>query len=734
MNGRGEFVDEISPDVSGRKNVAHGPAVRDGSANPPSPPSPLPLARERGVEGGVRALHPGLAPWSRVRGIPPLTGLRKQHYGDHGFALVFTLLLLSMMSLMALAMVFSSSSDMLINGYYRNARGSFYAADSGLNIARQQLQSQIVAQVPSTFTTNPIPAGAAATVLSSVLTAYASSTSLNAGQAANSWVESFVIPNTTGCPTTFSLAPNSPTITSYDSNNNPNGYKYIYNYQLCVRGMAQGSEQTTVSETGSIILAVSGLQPTSTPSFAAYGAFIDQFPPCLGPLVPGTLTGPQFTNGAWQFGTSGSYIFTDPVGQANADADFWFGNTCIQSPTSSYKYGSGNQAQTIKPTFEGNPPFSLGLNTESLPQNDYSQQWAVLDSKGTGEGSSAPTNAQMNASLKTASGAAYPTSGASSGVYIPYTTSGSVNTVDGGGFYVAGSSSVGASITLSTSGTSAQVFTIAQTPSSTTTTTTITVDPLATPPTSWNCPSGTTGTTTVATKVGSGSTTTVNFCAVPMNLSGSTPTPGTILYVNGDIASTNCSYGGCTGGLSGPGQGQAGIQDYNAITIVANGDIDIEGDLIYKTEPVTTTQNQVVAGTNPACCNGDPADTLIPGHNNGQVLGLFTANGNINLNSNYSNNNLEVDASMAALQAGQNYGFSTNEGSLNTVTNVGGRIENAAHGVNITTFNVYFDQRFANTQGFAPPWFPSTTVTATGPAPAVAKPTVQRVQWALKNM
>ena len=188
MNGRWEFVDEISPDVSGRKNVAHGPAGRDGSANPPLPPSPPARAGEGcpALRDGVRALHPGLAPWSRVRGIPPLTGLRKQHYGDHGFALVFTLLLLSMMSLMALAMVFSSTSDMLINGYYRNARGSFYAADSGLNIARQQLQDQIVAQVPSTFTTNPIPTGAAATVLSSVLTAYASSTSLNAGQAANS--------------------------------------------------------------------------------------------------------------------------------------------------------------------------------------------------------------------------------------------------------------------------------------------------------------------------------------------------------------------------------------------------------------------------------------------------------------------------------------------------------------------------------------------------------------------
>jgi len=679
----------------------------------------------------VRALHPRA--YALGYNLPPLTGLRKQHYGDHGFALVFTLLLLSMMSLMALAMVFSSSSDMLINGYYRNARGSFYAADSGLNMARQQLESQIVAQVPSTFTTNPIPTGAAATVLSSVLTAYASSTSLNAGQAANSWVESFVIPNTTACPTTFSLAPNSPTVTSTSSSTGqPTGYQYIYNYSLCVTGMAQGSEQTSVSETGSVILGVSGLPETTTTSFAAYGAFIDQYAVCSGAFVSGTMTGPFFTNGAFEFGTSGSYIFTDPVGQANADADFWFGNNCIQSPTSSYKSGT----QTIKPTFEGNPPFSLGLNTEPLPPNDFSQQWAVLDGKGTGEGSSAPTAANMHSGnlpnyppLQTASGTAYPTSGASSGLYIPYTTSGSVNTFDGGGFYVAGN----ASIALSTSGTSAQVFAISQTSGSTTTTTTITTDPLATPPTSWNCPTGTTGTTTVATKVGSGSTTTVNFCAVPTNQSVTPSQPGTIIYVNGSIASS-CSYGGCTGGLSGPGQGVAGIQNYNAISIAANGNIDIEGDLIYATEPVTTTQNQIVSGTSPACCNGDPVDTLIPGHNNGQVLGIFTANGNINLNSNYSNNNLEVDAAMVAAQAGQSYGFTTNEGGINTMTNVGARTENTANPVSMNSANTYFDRRFTASPGLAPPWFPTTTVTASGAAPAVPKPTIQRVQWVLRNM
>ena len=117
--------------------------------------------------------------------------------------------------------------------------------------------------------------------------------------------------------------------------------------------------------------------------------------------------------------------------------------------------------------------------------------------------------------------------------------------------------------------------------------------------------------------------------------------PGTMLYVNGTINS-----------LSGPGQGIPAVQDGSQITIVANGNIDITGDVIYKTEPVTTTENQIVPGTNPPCCNGDPVSTLIPGNDKNQVLGMFTANGNINLMSPYSNNNLQVDGSLAPLQQG----------------------------------------------------------------------------------
>ena len=47
-----------------RHIVAHG--ASRGSGSPPSPPSPLPPGRERGAEGGVRAVHPGLAPWAKL--------------------------------------------------------------------------------------------------------------------------------------------------------------------------------------------------------------------------------------------------------------------------------------------------------------------------------------------------------------------------------------------------------------------------------------------------------------------------------------------------------------------------------------------------------------------------------------------------------------------------------------------------------------------------------------------
>ncbi len=84
----------------------------------------------------------------------------------------------------------------------------------------------------------------------------------------------------------------------------------------------------------------------------------------------------------------------------------------------------------------------------------------------------------------------------------------------------------------------------------------------------------------------------------------------------------------------------AAVQDGYGTTVAAASDITVTGNILYKTEPVTTTRNQIPS---------TPADTLIPGNNNGQVLGIFTAGGNVNLNVPTSGQNLEIDASIATI-------------------------------------------------------------------------------------
>lgn len=456
---------------------------------------------------------------------------------------------------------------------------------------------------------------------------------------------------------------------------------------MTVVGSATGSEQSTITESGSFIINVSGVPSSWSPSFAYYGAFITNYPPCLGPLVPGTMTGPMFTNGAWGFMTGGTYIFTDPVGQADPQASYWVNWNCYQSAASSFT----TDGQTVAPQFQGG--FSVAQNPLPQPSDSYSQKWAAVDGKGMGEADATPTNADLNANLKTVSGTPYPTTGATSGVYINYQTVNGKLTMAGGGLYVESSPSINTSITLSTSGASAQVFTITQG----STTTTMTVDPLA------NNGTG----STVVTSGGS----TLTLAGVPTNTSVTPPQTGTMVYVDGAITS-----------LSGPGQGVGAIQDGAAVTITALNDIDITGDVIYKTEPVTVTQNQIP---------GTPVDTLIPGNDKNQDLGIFTANGNIVLSSPYSNQNLQVDGSQAAIGsscASNSCGFLVN-GCINTFNNVGGQIQTNIFSACMNTENTYYDRRYSTRAGFAPPWFPSTTVTNTAATSTPPIITPQRTSW-----
>src|SRR5580704_3589916 len=90
---------------------------------------------------------------------------------QQGITLVTTLLLLVLLMGMSLTMVLAVSSESLINGYYGRYRGSFYAADSGVAAARQQLMNLLGANVTPGFNAAASPIAAPATAGANAATA-----------------------------------------------------------------------------------------------------------------------------------------------------------------------------------------------------------------------------------------------------------------------------------------------------------------------------------------------------------------------------------------------------------------------------------------------------------------------------------------------------------------------------------------------------------------------------------
>ncbi len=607
---------------------------------------------------------------------------------EQGITLITTLLLLLLLIGMSLTMVLAVSSESLINGFYGRYRGSFYAADSGVAAARQQLENLLGANVAVGFNAaaSPIanPTTAGANAATSMKNSYSAYTNVNSS---GSWQERFMVtqayvattPNTAAATCSVQGGTGGTCAAPTQTTASPiTAYVYTFPYTFTIVGQSQGSEVATITDSGTIIVTAPTSPPAYQQSFAAWGMFIGTYALCSADLVPGTITGPVFTNGSWNFSNSAPYTFTDAVGQVGATAG-WDNGNCTASAT---------PTNGIKPTFAGG--FNVSQNAVTLPSNSFNQEQAVID--GIGVTSAAPTNAQLNTALKNAASTAYPTGGASTGVYLPYSVTGSpaVKTFTGGGIYVEGSASVKLS---PGSNSTAQVYTIVQG----SVTTTITIDPAA----------GSAGTTTMVTTGGSGAGTQV-INGVPQQFSSAGVSQGnaTMLYVDGAITS-----------LSGPGQGQAALNNGTALTVVASGNnnITITGDILYKTEPVTMTGSV------------STIDQLIPANNTGQVLGIYTSNGNVQLQNGQSNGNLEIDASIATISATGSGGIVNTGNSINTLTIVGGRIQNTIQNIGATTRNVLFDRRFLN--GFAPPWFPSTTVTPKSGVGGAAVVTWKGTQW-----
>jgi hypothetical protein len=378
-------------------------------------------------------------------------------------------------------------------------------------------------------------------------------------------------------------------------------------------------------------------------------------------------------------------------------------NVCDQDGATSTNDGESDTNSrigvTIKPSFAA---LNFSQPAVPMPTNSYNQETAVLDGLGdcppAPAACSAPSNAAMGV-LMTAAGTAW-TSTATTGVFMPYTVTGSGSSAvkklnsNAGGIYVQGSA---AQIMLSTatptiSGTThtEQIIQILQG----TLTTTITLD--------------LTGqTTTIANSSGS---TTGAMAGLPTNLNYTPAPEACLIYVNGNISSNTSSS--TPTGLTGPTSGPA-IANGSGITVVSTGTIDVTGSLTYTTEPVALTT----------------ADTPVsPAPTN--VLGIFTTGGNVEVKPPTNVSTLEIDAAMAEILSGSNYGMDVEWNQVTTLNIVGARVQNKAlSGASVNTRNIYFDQRFAN--GFAPPWFPTTTVTTTTTNTAVPQtPTINRLSWA----
>lgn len=698
--------------------------------------------------------------YSSVRGrrFPGLASERRS--STRGVALVITLILLLLLSAASVAIVLLVSSDSMINGFYRNYRGSFYSADSGINVVVESMKNSVLtAGVDSN--NPPLPVGG--TTIPTVSQVWANvgggtlptglTTSYTTYQGgyytmgdAGSWKGQFKMlaanpdgkpilgtpqfelqpapHDSASClPVTLANCPPSAANPSGIANDYNYTWTFSYPYEVTVQGQSAGTEGELITETGSIVYSstsgTAGAGPP--PAFSRWAAFITRFSQCQGPLVPGTMNGPFFTDGQWNFGnfSNPGYTFTGSIQQAGANASWWNNNTCTNSAT----VPNGIK----KPVF---PAGGLQLGVKGIvpPSDTYNQAQAVLDAKGIPPCTVAPcasdpppTQAQMNGELRTIGGTAYAASGTpANGVYIPYFTSGTSadglhsctptqpcyggNPANGGngyagGFYVQGNASVTMIASTGGDGTSNLTQTYKITLGGTTTT--IVVD-------------NTAGTTTVSA---GGPPVTLYGAPTQLNPNISTPTPmpewdpsgnavnPTLVYVNGAITGLTGTYG--SGNSIIPA-----IQNNTGITVAASGSISITGDLTYASLPVTV-----------------PADVSVSNANSG-VLGIYT-NANINLYPD-PKGNLTVDGSLAALSGNTTSGtsgFETPGGSITNWTIMGGRAEDQAHGVNISAGNTYYDTRFAG--NFGPPWFPTAVPQAGATAiPPSQQVTVTRSAWA----
>ena len=649
--------------------------------------------------------------------------LKDELNNERGIALVTTLLVMTMLLALGMAVVFSATTDTVITKSQRVGEIAFYAADTGVSIARRALETALteeIAKISNGTATYGQNGGAYYSVNTSgggfpdvyvipdpdivpnyqfYTNVYARTNQLIANAKADSAFSTTKSINRTEFTATVSKLTGSVDQIDRTQTNPVQAIKF--RYSIKVTGTSDAGGSSTVNEVGRISVNVT-LASTSVPgtgrdfSFSGFGAFFDNGDTAANSaLAAGTFSGPVHTNTHFAFVSNRTVAFRDIVSQVDNyvrydSSDFGQGHINIPDKDMT---GIDISSQGYQKT--GGVP---------LPPNNFSQEYAVINGTGITDrkpdgtpvdppaalprdllGNLLPildpitgrvTPIALSLNLRDAQNKA-PLAGVGrlsvDGVYIP---SGNGSSITGAGIYIQGDAT---DIQLYASGTD-QVYAIKQGSK----VTTVTV-------------SYANNRTTIADSSGKSST----FTGVPTDKSDpANPRPGASLFVTGNINSLRGGFDSTTG------KNASALAPKTALTITAQGDITITGDLKYS-NPVLDSQGLPVQNVNTVQ----------------NVLGIFTNNGNVNLapNANYNTSRgltLEVNAAIAAFNADTSddgggidgsivYAGSTAPGSNDKWTLVGSRVQAKINNIGYSNRNVYFDVRFSGGT-FRPPFFPGT--------------------------
>ncbi len=666
---------------------------------------------------------------------------------EQGMALIASMMCLLLCTGLGVAVLMNSTGEAALSGGFRRNEQAFYAADAGLGIARMTLRNSLNAAIQTAalpIQTNPTYGSRTSGLLT--LTTY------NRAQMGTILQSSTLLAQTGGpisdAKTALATRASSLTNAGFDVDiqltlesltdtsavdvqrvvrtaanvdiveDLPSVTTAVtgrYRYTITSIGnnsVTAGNPNRAIAraiETGIINITLNTtLQKPNTSglydrAFSQYGTFISRAA-TNSYFSAGVFQGKVHTNTRFRYASVYPVTFTGEVTQVNSTYDYHNG-----SSSSAYNVSSVQPNTTPRSGLTFNSSYTT-TTALPLPTNVYAQKLAVLNSSGRPDTTYPPidplqpdvppdpTVMQLKNGLRGADNATPPTTGSgaseviNNGVYLPATTVAGQPTITGGGIYVKGTVN---ELTLTKGSNGAQVYTIRQ-GSSTTTTVTIT------PPTA-----STSGTTVIVGPTGA----TTTFQGVPIDKTSPVVTeqkPAVALFVDGAISSLH-------GPTAVSGVVPSAIAKDTALTIVSTGDVNVTGSVTYE-EPTVNPDGTSVTYAN----NYTPKN----------VLGLFTNTGKITWtpNTTYTgaNASMTVDVAMVAFnEAALNADASANTGgwttncsacNSNTILTLRGSRTVSTGLVNVNAagqrINRYFDPRFAN-GNLAPPFFPVTRLSNT---------------------